>query len=106
MKRSYVAILLAAIAALALISTTGAHPIPEESDPASTTDDPLEQEHDTRNQICKADAQAERVDCMNKLTAKSLKTKKPLADDWATECEDEYVDSTTLCDYLYKTSWS
>ncbi|KAF9987186.1 hypothetical protein BGZ75_000951 [Mortierella antarctica] len=104
MKRSY-AILLAAIAALALVSTTCAVPMPEDSDPAPdvTTTGPVT---DTRNLECKQKADAVRIKCMAKQVEKAKRKGTELPNNYAEGCQADYVAVTGQCDYDFQTGSS
>ncbi|CAO3574461.1 unnamed protein product [Mortierella alpina] len=104
MKRSY-AILLAAIAALALASTTCAVPMPQEDDSTQgvTTTQPLP---DLRSQKCKLKAETERNKCIQEAIDDAKEDGEPLADNYAQECADTFNSEVAECDKLYKTSRS
>ncbi|KAG9320990.1 hypothetical protein KVV02_007718 [Mortierella alpina] len=95
MKSSYAILLVAA--ALALVSTTCAVPMPEDSDPAQdvTTTGPVP---DTRNLQCKQDADAVRIKCMDKQIEKAKRKGTELPNNYAEGCQANYVAVTGRCD--------
>ncbi|KAF9291121.1 hypothetical protein BGZ68_005012 [Mortierella alpina] len=95
MKRSH-AILLAAIAALALISTTCARPMPEDADPAPGVISDA-QEGFNQYPVCTAEATIQRDKCINTVEQDAKEEGESLTENYAGGCAAKFERAVKKC---------